>query len=108
MNIMLSVEEIKNKVSPVAKKYKVPTVYLFGSRARGENHDYSDVDLAFSFEGSEIEHLLDIAGLEIELEETLGVDVDVSDNEALEDEELTFRYIKNNYLNERIKIYDTE
>lgn len=36
------------------------------------------------------------------------VGVDVSDNEALEDEELTFRYIKNNFLNERIKIYDIE
>lgn len=105
---MLSVEEIKNRVTPVAEKYKVPEVYLFGSRARGENHEYSDIDLAFNFEGSEIEHILDIAGLEIELEETLGVDVDVSDNEALEDENLTFRYIRKNYLNERIKIYDAE
>jgi hypothetical protein len=105
---VLTVEEIKKKIEPVVKKYNVPEAYLFGSRARGEGHEHSDVDIAIKFSDSDIDNLLDIAGLEIELEEALGVDVDISDSEALEDEDLTFRYVKNNYLNERVKIYEAE
>ena len=42
---MLSIEKIKNIVCPLAKKYEVDRVYLFGSYARGEATEKSDVDL---------------------------------------------------------------
>ncbi len=40
-----SIKEIKDIVSPIAKKYGVERVYLFGSYARGEATDKSDLDL---------------------------------------------------------------
>ncbi|MDE7362939.1 MAG: nucleotidyltransferase domain-containing protein [Oscillospiraceae bacterium] len=40
-----SFEEIADRVRPVAKKYGLKSVYLFGSYARGDANDDSDVDL---------------------------------------------------------------
>ena len=42
---MLSIEEIKSYIIPVVKKYPVEKVILFGSYARGDASDTSDVDL---------------------------------------------------------------
>ena len=42
---MLSIDEIKSYVIPVVEKYPVEKVILFGSYARGEASDASDVDL---------------------------------------------------------------
>ena len=42
---MLSIEEIKSYVIPVVEKYPVEKVILFGSYARGDASDTSDVDL---------------------------------------------------------------
>lgn len=40
-----SFEEIAERVRPVAEKYGLKSVYLFGSYARGNAGDDSDVDL---------------------------------------------------------------
>lgn len=40
-----SFEEIADRVRPVAEKYGLKSVYLFGSYARGDADDDSDVDL---------------------------------------------------------------
>jgi predicted nucleotidyltransferase len=48
---------------------------IFGSVARGEATGDSDIDLLIEFEGRK--SLLDLAGLKIELEESLGRKVDV-------------------------------
>ena len=42
---MLSIDEIKSYITPVVEKYPVEKVILFGSYARGEASDTSDVDL---------------------------------------------------------------
>ena len=42
---MLSIEEIKSYITPVVEKYPVEKVILFGSYARGDASDTSDVDL---------------------------------------------------------------
>jgi len=41
---MYSIAEIKEKITPVAKTYRVERVYLFGSYARGEATEKSDLD----------------------------------------------------------------
>jgi predicted nucleotidyltransferase len=40
-----SLEEIAELIAPVARKYNIPKVYIFGSYARGEADADSDVDL---------------------------------------------------------------
>ena len=42
---MLSIEEIKSYITPIIEKYPIEKVILFGSYARGDASDTSDVDL---------------------------------------------------------------
>ena len=73
--MILSFEEITKKVEPIAKKYNLKEVYLFGSYARGEAKEESDVDLTFSSE--ENLSYFRIFEIEAELEELLGKPVDL-------------------------------
>ena len=41
-------ERVKSEIIELAKKYNIEKVILFGSRARGDNHERSDIDLAVS------------------------------------------------------------
>ena len=72
---ILTIKEIKNRIRPVVEKHHIKDVYLFGSYARGEANENSDVDIYCS--SGDVETLLDEAGLIEELEEALGKKVDV-------------------------------
>lgn len=71
----MEIEEIKNKIIPIFKKYDVKRASIFGSFVRGEERGDSDIDILVEFKGEK--SLLDLAGLKIELEEKLGRKVDV-------------------------------
>lgn len=42
---VLTIDDIKIKIAPIAQKYGVDRIYVFGSYARGEATSDSDVDL---------------------------------------------------------------
>ena len=42
---MLTIDEIKSTIKPVAQKYPIEKVILFGSYARGDAAEASDVDI---------------------------------------------------------------
>ena len=42
---MLSIDEIKRRISPICQKYSVSEAFLFGSYARGDATEDSDVDI---------------------------------------------------------------
>lgn len=65
----------------VARKRRAHRVAVFGSVARGEAHTGSDVDLLVDFEPGA--SLLDQVGLFQDLEELLGVGVDVVSRSGL-------------------------
>ena len=46
-NKIYTIEEIKNKAVPIAKKYGVKKFSLFGSYARGDADEQSDLDFVF-------------------------------------------------------------
>ena len=48
---MLSIEEIKSYIMPVINKYPIDRVILFGSHARGDATDTSDIDLIVDSRG---------------------------------------------------------
>lgn len=79
-----TVEEITARITPVAKKYGLPTVYLFGSYARGEADAGSDVDLLVDISGTGIDTLLKLGGLYNDLEEALGVSIDLVTLDSME------------------------
>ena len=72
---ILSMENIVSLVKPIAEKYQVQNVYLFGSYARGEAN--ADSDLDFLVYGGVSFKLTMIFSLAEELREVMSKDVDV-------------------------------
>ena len=56
---VLSLDEIKRRLTPVFEKYQVKRAYLFGSYARGEATPESDIDIRVE-KGENNEHLYSI------------------------------------------------
>jgi len=71
----------RDEILQICAKYGARNVRVFGSVARGEADEQSDIDLLVEFEPSR--SLLDHAGLWIELQELLGVKVDVVSERGL-------------------------
>ena len=80
--MIYTIEQLKERIAPVASKYRLPAVYLFGSYARGEQNTTSDVD--FLIDKGSIEGL-EFFGFVNNLEDDLGVHVDVLTYDALKD-----------------------
>ena len=74
-NEVLTIENIINMVKPIAEKYHVDQIYLFGSYARGEAGIDSDLD--FLVYGGDNFKLTMIFALAEELREVLDKKVDV-------------------------------
>lgn len=70
-----SFEEICEIVGRIAAEYGVEKVYLFGSRARGDEHEGSDY--VFFIISGKLRGLIRLSGLMIALSEALGGNVDV-------------------------------
>ena len=75
--MIYTIEEIRRKVVPIAKKYGVKKLSLFGSYARGEADDKSDVDILID-KGKIIG--IEYFGFVCDLEDELGCHVDVVTN----------------------------
>ena len=70
-----TLEEIREKAIPIAKYHGVKRLYLFGSYARGEATDESDVD--FYIEEGRVTSLLRYFALVNDLEKSFQCHVDV-------------------------------
>ena len=78
-----TVDEIKRRIAPVARKYRLAAVYLFGSYARGEATGESDVDLLVDLRGSTAHGFL-LGALYTDLEEALERSIDLVTVASLE------------------------
>ena len=74
-DIIYTVDEIRKIVSPIAQKYGVAALYLFGSYARGEATAESDID--FLMDGGEIRSLYQLSAFRLDLEDALGKQIDL-------------------------------
>ena len=79
-----TIEEITLRITPVAKKYNLAAVYLFGSYARGDATADSDVDLLVDTAGAGLDTLMKLGGLYSDLEDALGVRLDLVTADSLE------------------------
>ncbi|MCL1979373.1 MAG: nucleotidyltransferase domain-containing protein [Methanomassiliicoccaceae archaeon] len=96
----LSIEELREIVAPIAERYDINSIYLFGSRSRNEGHEGSDYD--FYVVLGPKKNLIKICGLLRELEEALGEKVDIVTDGA----QLTKDFTKE-VLNERRLVYES-
>ena len=81
--LTLTIDEIKELVAPVAARYDIEAIYLFGSYARGEAEANSDIDLRV--EASRIKSLMTFGGLYSDLEEALAKKPDLLTTKNLDD-----------------------
>jgi len=70
-----SIEQIKEHITPVAQNYGVKRVMLFGSYARGEATEDSDIDLHVYC--GNIRGLFELSGFRLDLIDALGKNVDL-------------------------------
>jgi predicted nucleotidyltransferase len=84
---LYTIAEIKKSIQPVAERYGVERVLLFGSYARGNARPGSDID--FRIDSGAICGFFMLAGFHRELEEALGTHVDVLTTGALDDQFLS-------------------
>ena len=72
---VLTIKQIKTRMMPVMAKHNIHEVFLFGSYARGEATNKSDIDIYC--ESGDIKTLIEQGFFEDELEEALGKEVDI-------------------------------
>ncbi len=84
------------RISEIAGEHGVLNIRVFGSRATGEAHEGSDLDLLVRMEAGRT--LWDLAGFRQELENLLGCQVDVVTEGALSP------YLKDRILAEAIPL----
>ena len=81
-NKIYSLDEIKAIAAPIAKRYGVSALYLFGSYARGDATAQSDLD--FRIEKGALRSLLQLAGFQLDLEAGFGKNLDVLTTQMLD------------------------
>jgi predicted nucleotidyltransferase len=77
--------KLRGMMPDLAERYGVSGFWVFGSRARGEFRENSDVDLLVEF-GRRGFSLYDFAALNLELENALGMPVDLVERDAIRQE----------------------
>ena len=92
-----TIKEIKSIIKPILNKYGINDIYLFGSYARGEAKDSSDIDI-YCDKGN-IRTFIDQGLLEDELEEALNKKVDIIFDSSYIDE-----YFKKQIMEDMIKL----
>ena len=97
MHGILTVPQIKSIVSDYADRYGAERVFLFGSYARGDMTENSDIDLRIdkgSIRG------LQFAGLLCDLEDAFGKNVDLISTNGMDE------YFLNSIKNDEVLLYE--
>ena len=79
-----SLDEIRHIAAPIAARHGVDALYLFGSYARGDATPKSDLD--FRIEKGRIRTLYQLAGFEMEMEESFDKRLDVLTTQMLSEQ----------------------
>ena len=99
---MSEIEQISKKIKPVAKKYNLSCVWIFGSYAKKKQRKDSDIDILLKTE--DVAEGFKIVEVKIALEEALNKEVDIVttgsiENSLLEDENLEEILVNNSEIN---------
>ena len=100
MRKIYSIEELQKLVLPIASGYGIENVYLFGSYARGEATEDSDIDLRI--DKGALRGYIELSGFELDLEDALGTEVEVMTTGGLSGEFLR------SIANEEVLLYEAE
>ena len=97
--MIYTIEDIKNLTLPVAIRYGVDSLSLFGSYARGEADEKSYID--FLLKKGKIKGLIEYCSMLNELESIFNCHVDLVERDAIKDKD----FLKN-ITNDEVIIYE--
>lgn len=105
--MVYTTDEIKNIITPIAVKYNLKAVFLFGSYARGTANENSDIDLIIDTTGTELDTLFKLGAVYEDLSNAFCKEVDMITVSSLEQpvirqSEIAFR---ENIFKERKNLY---
>ena len=100
-------DQIRQMIAPIAEKYHLKAVFLFGSYARGDATERSDIDLLVDTTGTNLNSLLSLGALYCDLEAALGKPIDLVTVSTLEQEArmTSEKQFRENVMRERMNIY---
>lgn len=78
------IEKLK-AMEPELRARGITRMQMFGSRARGDNREDSDLDLLIDIDPQKTFSLLDLAGVHVSLTEKLGVETYATVDEEMPD-----------------------
>lgn len=106
--MVYTLEEIQNRVLPIIRKYRIPAMFLFGSYARGDATESSDLDFLVDTTGTELTSLLRLGQLYCDLEEAFDKPIDLVTVGAIMQESTmeSDTDFKNAVLKERVRLDD--
>jgi len=93
-----STNELKEIIAPIAKGYGVERVFIFGSCARGEQTENSDLDIRI--DKGEINDYFVLSAFNLDLEEAFNETVDVITTGSLDS------FFLNKISNDEVLIYE--
>lgn len=107
IRMVYSIEQLREKIAPIAIKHSLPAVYLFGSYAKGEATEDSDIDILVDKTGTALKGMFAMGGLYNDLCEALEKQIDLITTSALEQKCTQERtpWLVESLYSERIKIY---
>lgn len=106
--MIYSIDEIKARLYPIAVKYNIPTMYLFGSYAKGLAHENSDIDLLIDTAGSDIRSLLHLSALYDDLSASLEKQIDLVTMDALlqKHDMISEQHFQDEVWKEKVKLFE--
>ena len=105
--MIYTIDQLKERVAPVAQKYGLTAIYLFGSYAKGEAAEDSDVDILVDKTGAALRGMFLMGGLYADLSKAIGKKIDLVTTGALEQDCTKERtpWFYENVNKEKVKIY---
>jgi hypothetical protein len=95
---MPTFDEIRDRIGPYINEYGIRKVGVFGSYARQQANESSDIDLLFDFQKTF--GLIGLSRLKLCLEESLGKHVDILEFSSIDP------LIRDNVLKDTVLIYE--
>ena len=95
---MPTIDDIRNNIRPFIDEYGIKKVGVFGSYARGQAEESSDIDLLFDFQKKF--GIFSLSHLKLCLEERLGKNVDILEFSSIDPA------IRDNVLKDTVVIYE--
>ncbi len=105
--MIYTLDQSKERIPPVAQKYKLRAVYQFGSYAGNEATEVSDLDILIDRNVSIMRRMFDIGGIYNDLFESIGKEIDLVTSQTLEQQSTQRRtpWLVDYLRREMLKLY---